>query len=318
MFLKPTIVQQRQLLVRIYDVTNTISVATFSTSNWTAQTLRRRDSITDEHSHFNGYRTNKLMQQQQRRSPSMLFFSSSIFRQYYIARYYCSSSPLRLRRINNDNTGESHSNKLFVGLQNSIKKLLPTTWFGSKHEKEQMERKKEVKDRVQGGLDKMLSDAPLAIRFIGKYIVSPMMAKLASNVAESMVEERQHLEKTLDDARMYLLNDDETTHILGIPIQLGRPFQQSSTSISINGRKQNRYEISVEVSGSKSNGIVRIVASEVGIGQLLIELNGKVSNIDLSSKKKYGRITGRKAKLSPNYNGEVIDAEIIDKETKIK
>mmetsp|Transcript_21237 Transcript_21237/g.23560 ORF Transcript_21237/g.23560 Transcript_21237/m.23560 type:complete len:152 (-) Transcript_21237:54-509(-) len=147
------------------------------------------------------------------------------------------------------------------------------------------------------------------------------MGKVASKLAEGMERQRETMEKIVDDTRSYLLNDNEIADLLGMPMQLGTPIAQSSVSASMNGRKQNRMELSLEVSGPKTNGIVRIVATEEGIGQLLVEADGKLYNVDLASSKGGGKkITGMKGGRSSksirhwnNDEGEVIDAEIVDK-----
>jgi len=92
------------------------------------------------------------------------------------------------------------------------------------------------------------------------------------------------MEAILDEARELLLNDSEIVGLLGTPIQIGMPFSQMSSTTVINGRRQMRSEFSVEISGPIGNGVSRIVASNEGIGQLLFESNGKMYNVDLSSR----------------------------------
>merc|ERR1712100_83243 len=57
----------------------------------------------------------------------------------------------------------------------AVKSALPTKWFGSEEEKLQLQRRKEVRQQVSGGLDEMLRDAPLGMRMMGK-MISPLMS----------------------------------------------------------------------------------------------------------------------------------------------
>ena len=197
---------------------------------------------------------------------------------------------------------------------------MPTKWFGTKEEKEALERKQLVKSRVQGELDQMLKGAPLPIKMFAKYVAAPMMGKIASTVAEAGRQQQETMEAILDEARELLLNDSEIVGLLGTPIQIGMPFSQMSSTTVINGRRQMRSEFSVEISGPIGNGVSRIVASNEGIGQLLLESNGKMYNVDLSSRGRMKSASPKKPKSCGKYSGNdddnIIEAEIIDKETK--
>ena len=209
----------------------------------------------------------------------------------------------------------------FIG--RTARKILPTKWFGTKEEKEALERKQLVKSRVQGELDQMLKGAPLPIKIFAKYVAAPMMGKIASTVAEAGRQQQETMEAILDEARELLLNDSEIVGLLGTPIQIGMPFSQMSSTTVINGRRQMRSEFSVEISGPIGNGVSRIVASNEGIGQLLFESNGKMYNVDLSSRGRMKSASPTKrsrpkssGKYSGNDDDNIIEAEIIDKETK--
>ena len=230
-----------------------------------------------------------------------------------------SSSKNRLQR-NNDDT----SNELFGfrrGLKSAAKTILPTKWFGTQKEKEALERKQIVKDRVRGELDQMLKGAPLPVQLLGKYVAAPMMGKIASRVAEAGFQQQETMEAILDEARELLVRDPQITSVLGTPIQIGTPFSQRSSTTVINGSRQMRTEFEVEVSGPFQNGVSRIIATNEGIGQLLVESNGKIYNVDLSS-------SGLQARRGAStYNGKgngvdeddtIIEAEIIDKDTTTK
>ena len=257
-----------------------------------------------------------------------------------------SSSNLRNRSNNNNTNNHGNNNegrKELFGFRRAAKsvarKVLPTKWFGSKEEKEALERKQLVKDRVRGELDQMLKGAPLPIQMFGKYVAAPMMGKIASKLAEVGRQQQETMEAILDEARTLLLNDPEIVELLGKPLQIGTPFSQRSSTTVINGVRQMRTEFEVEVSGSIGSGVCRIIATTEGIGQLLVESNGKVYNIDLtsrgtmSSSKQFSSKAKSKAKsrsrsststpskqsasrFRGNDEDNIIEAEIIDKETK--
>lgn len=252
-----------------------------------------------------------------------------------------SSSNLRNGSNNNNNNknNDNEERKELFGFRRAAKsaarKILPTKWFGSKEEKEALERKQIVKDRVKGEIDQMLKGAPLPIQMFAKYVAVPMMGRIASKLAEVGRQQQETMEAILDEARTLLLNDPEMVELLGKPLQIGAPFSQRSSTTVINGVRQMRTEFEVEVSGSIDSGVCRIIATTEGIGQLLVESNGKVYNIDLtsrgtmSSSKQFSskaKSKSRSSKSKPskssasrfrgNDEDNIIEAEIIDKETK--
>lgn len=230
------------------------------------------------------------------------------------------------RRFNkgDDGDGDGHdrnSNELFGfrrAAKRAARKVLPTKWFGTKEEKAALERKKQVKDRVQGELDQMLKSAPIAIKMFGKYVAAPLMGKIASAAAEAGLQQQETMEAVLDEARELLLNDPEMVGLLGTPIQIGTPFSQIGSTTVINGRRQMRMEFAVEISGPIRNGVSRIVATNEGIGGLLVESNGRVYNVDLTSKGKMSSSSSPSRSSGSAFGGDdnIIEAEIIDKETK--
>ena len=227
-----------------------------------------------------------------------------------------SSSKNRLQQSNDKRGSELFGFRR--GLKSVARKVLPTKWFGTQEEKEALERKQIVQDRVKGELDQMLKGAPLPIKFLAKYVAAPMMGKIASKVAEASLQQQEAMETIMDEARDLLMRDSEITGLLGTPIQIGAPFSQRSSTTVINGRRQMRTEFAVELSGPFQTGVSRIVATTEGVGQLLVESNGRVYNVDLTSKGKMSRPSSfPKRKPGASDDNDIIEAEIIDKkETK--
>ena len=131
-------------------------------------------------------------------------------------------------------------------LGKAAKSVLPTKWFGTDEEKAKLQRRKEVRDEISGGLNEILKDAPLPIKMVGK-MMGPLMGKMASSLAETVAEQQRTTEGLLEDARGYLMNDPAVTGALGEPISVGSPFSQSSSTSSINGKTQVRFMQSVKV-----------------------------------------------------------------------
>ncbi|KAL3922174.1 MAG: hypothetical protein SGILL_002347 [Bacillariaceae sp.] len=222
------------------------------------------------------------------------------------------SSPLRQRDSNNNDNNDSDG--LFGKLGKAAKSMLPTNLFGSEEEKEKLARKQEVKDQVKGSMDEMLKNAPLGVRMMGK-MVAPLMGNLASTMAEGFSEQQRATEGLLDDARELILSDAAVTQVMGTPIQIGAPFSQSSSMSSVNGKAQSRIELALNISGPKRSGIARILATEDGISQLLVESGGQLFDVNLASR---GRRSGGSVPKSFGGGGgdeNIIEAEIIDKDT---
>lgn len=196
---------------------------------------------------------------------------------------------------------------------NAVKSILPTSIFGSDEEKQKLARKKEYRDQVSGGLNQVLKDAPLGIRMMGK-MVSPILSSMASSLADTMAEQQRTTEQLMDDARGYLMGDPAVANLLGEPISLGAPFSQSSATTSINGKTQTRVELGMPVFGSRSSGTVRLLATQDGISQLLLDAGGRSINVSLTRKGKSSNFGSSAYKVNGDDN--IIEAEVIEKKAK--
>jgi hypothetical protein len=227
----------------------------------------------------------------------------------------------RATRMHFSRKSNEEKKGLLSKASDAVKSVLPTKWFGSKEEKQELQRRKDVRDEISGGLNEILKDAPLPVKMIGK-MLKPLMSKVAATLAETVAEQQRTTEAMLEDARGYLMFDPAVTKLLGEPIRIGTPFAQSSSTTSINGKTQSRVELSLPVSGSRDSGVVRIVASQEGISQLQVEAGGRSVNVSL--KKKGWSSSGSASSSSgsgssyslPRDDDNIIEAEIIDKKTK--
>jgi hypothetical protein len=218
------------------------------------------------------------------------------------------------RRYFSSRRDDDEGKGLLSKIGKAVKSVLPTKLFGSDEEKRKLQRRKEVGDQVSGGLTEILKDAPLGVRMIGK-MISPLMRKVASSLAETMAAQQRTTEALLDDARGYLMRDPDVTRLLGEPISVGTPFSQSSSTTSINGKTQSRVELGVPVSGSIDSGVARLFATQDGISQLQVEAGGRTINVSLS-KQQWSSSSSRGSFSSRSDSDDnIIEAEIIDKKS---
>mmetsp|Transcript_32669 Transcript_32669/g.79393 ORF Transcript_32669/g.79393 Transcript_32669/m.79393 type:complete len:367 (-) Transcript_32669:98-1198(-) len=251
--------------------------------------------------------------------------SSSIHERRTQSRGY-SSSSLNMVSPSDDGSGGGGG-----GFLSKIGKKVSSFLGGPQSEEDKqkaaaIERKKQVKDQVSGGIDEMFKGAPLGVRMLGKMVIKPLLGSVASTLAEGMASQAQMMEKVMDDAQRLIMNDRDVVDALGVPIQISKaPFSQASSSMSVNGETQSRIELATNVSGSKRSGIARIVANGDAISQLIIESDGRVFNVDVSLSSasppsggswSSGRsFTGSSSSNSKSDN-DIIEAEIVEKETK--
>lgn len=194
-----------------------------------------------------------------------------------------------------------------------VRRILPTRIFGTQEEKAQLAQRREV----QGQLNQALKEAPFAVRALGR-LVAPLISGVASQLAESVAAQQRTIQEVLDDARRYLINDPSAIQLLGEPIALGAPISQSSASSSINGKSQTRIDLILPVKGSRGSGTLRLVATQDGISQMLLDAGGQSINVSMQSPSISGSRSSSKFSSSSKTNGDdnIIEAEIIDKKTK--
>lgn len=205
---------------------------------------------------------------------------------------------------NNDDWGtiKSAGKKIILKGVNKVKSLL-----GQSDDEQRAEMvKKERKDEIKGGINAMLKDLPLPIRMLGR-MVTPLLARAADEIAE----QTRQIQDMLDEAQVRLANDSTVVENLGEPIQVGSPFSQSSSTMSINGKSTSKVMASFPVAGPWGNGIATMEASDGEIRSLSVNINGRNIVVGSSSSRSvYGSSNkSSKTKLVDN----IIEAEIIEK-----
>ena len=185
-----------------------------------------------------------------------------------------------------------------------VKSLLP--FLKSDDEKRSDMIKKERKGEITGGINAMLRDMPLPIRMLGRAI-APLMAR----AAEQMADQSRQVQDMLEEARIRLVNDPIVIENLGEPIQVGQPFSQSSSTISINGRTTATVTASFPVGGTRGNGIATMESSNGEIRSLTLNVNGR--NISVGSRRGVGGGSMYGKSSSTKDGNNIIEAEIIEK-----
>ena len=179
-----------------------------------------------------------------------------------------------------------------------LKSILP---FGkSEEEKRAAIMKKEQK----AAINSMFKDMPFPIRMAGK-----MIAPLLSKVGEEFAEQSRAAQDLMEEARKRLVNDAALSQQLGEPLQVGQPFSQSSSSMSINGKSTTKVQASFQVAGPYGSGVATLNSSNGEIQSLVVNVNGRNISVGASS----GNVFGRASSSSSRVNDDVIEAEIIEK-----
>jgi len=188
-------------------------------------------------------------------------------------------------------------------IKKGVDKIMSKVPFGKSEEERRAELvQKQRKEEITGGINSMLKDMPLPVRMMGR-MVSPLLARAADEIAE----QSRQAQDLLDEAQFRLVNDPVIAENLGQPVQVGMPFSQSSSTMSINGRTTARVQASFEVAGPYNSGIATMTSDNGEITTLTVNVNGR--NISVGSRNwdnSYGNQNSRR-------DGDVIEAEIVDK-----
>jgi hypothetical protein len=148
---------------------------------------------------------------------------------------------------------------------------------------------------------------------IGK-MMSPLIGSLAGGLVEAAREQSRQMDELLNECENLIAADYLARQELGDIIDIGSPFSQASSTVSVNGVTRKKIEAKFEVRGSKGGGVGILYASERGIDNLLVTVNGRTLNIDTS-----GRIRTEKSKSYLGKNkgkDDIIDAELVEKVKK--
>ena len=233
------------------------------------------------------------------------------------------SSPQRnfLGNNNKNNRNDDNETSLFGRAKNIAKKFLPSTWFQSDEERRQLAERKQMKKEIQTGIQQIFKDAPLPIRMVSN-MIGPIFGTMMTSLAETAASQQSMVDVVYDQAVRSIRNDPSIQEILGDAITVGRPFSQSSSSSSVNGVTSTRMELAFPVSGRLGNGVGRLSASGGSgnpmIDKLVVQVNGMVVDVNIGSASFNQRVESdsRNNRYGRESNSNIIDAEIIEKDTK--
>ena len=80
---------------------------------------------------------------------------------------------------------------------------------------------------------------------------------------------------------MCLVNNPVVIERLGESVQVGQPFLQSLSTISINGRTTATVQASFPVAGPRGDGIATLESSNREIRSLTVNVNGSNKSVQL-------------------------------------
>eukprot|EP00558_Chaetoceros_sp_UNC1202_P006127 CAMPEP_0197236322 /NCGR_PEP_ID=MMETSP1429-20130617/3466_1 /TAXON_ID=49237 /ORGANISM="Chaetoceros sp., Strain UNC1202" /LENGTH=255 /DNA_ID=CAMNT_0042695081 /DNA_START=76 /DNA_END=843 /DNA_ORIENTATION=- len=214
-----------------------------------------------------------------------------------------------------------------------VQRLQPSRLYGSNSFIERLgEAASTAKEKVKsilpfskkGGLSKkeQKEQPSLTVRMVGA-ILKPLVSKLAGNLVEAMEEQSRQISDLLTDARILIVQDSQAAQLLGEPIEIGTPFSQASSSMSINGKTQSSTQVSFEVIGRTSTGIATMKAADGRIDSLFLNISGRNIAIDTTKTAGFSASfddgtawTSKEQNTGLGRNrgkSDIIDAEFVDK-----
>jgi hypothetical protein len=221
------------------------------------------------------------------------------------------SSTKRYHSWGSGDSGNPKDKSFITRALDKIKSMVP--FLKDEKQKKADIIRKQSADRVSSEIDRMFQDAPLGLRMIGK-MMSPLIGSLAGGLVEAAREQSRQMDELLNECENLIAADYLARQELGDIIDIGSPFSQASSTVSVNGVTRKKIEAKFEVRGSKGGGVGILYASERGIDNLLVTVNGRTLNIDTS-----GRIRTEKSKSYLGKNkgkDDIIDAELVEKVKK--
>jgi len=181
--------------------------------------------------------------------------------------------------------------------------------------KSQLTRKEKAKDEFSNSIDTMLKDAPLGMKMFGQ-IMKPMVSGLVGGMAQAMEEQQEQMSEMLSDARNCIRQDSAAVQLLGgEPIELGSPFSQSSSTMSVNGESRTNLQASLEVRGSRASGVATITSANGRIENLSLNVGGRNIQVDTTGRGRRSSYSGDSNNMGQNpiiNEDGIIDAEIVE------
>uniref|UniRef100_A0A7S1FL38 Uncharacterized protein n=1 Tax=Corethron hystrix TaxID=216773 RepID=A0A7S1FL38_9STRA len=147
-------------------------------------------------------------------------------------------------------------------------------------------------------------------------MIGRLMSPVLKSMANEFARQGEEIDLLLEDARSVIGNDSAAISALGEPFSCSRPFQQSASSISINGKMKKSIDVRFEVMGSHGSGIASMSAvgnqsKETVIENLVIAMsNGRSISIkNLNPRRRRGSYDT----VPGSPSSDIIDVECEEK-----
>jgi len=230
-------------------------------------------------------------------------------------RQHLSKILITTKRFNSRGTGKDKEESFFTKALDKIKSIVPFL-KDDKQKKDELVRKESAR-RVSSEIDRMFKDAPLGLRMMSK-MISPLFGSLAGGLVEAAREQTRQMDELLNECENLIVSDYAVRQVLGEVIELGSPFSQSSSTVSVNGETRKQVEARFQVTGNRGAGIGTLYATERGIENLVVNINGRNLYINTSGPVS---VTSDNTKVNIMKNkkfgkDDIIDAELVEKVKK--
>lgn len=172
---------------------------------------------------------------------------------------------------------QTHDKSVLAKAADKVKSLLPLQ-FRAKDDatrRGELERRRQ-RTEIHQAMKQAFRGAPLPVRAVGNMI--------SSGVGKVMGKEGRKVESLLTDAQRLIAADETMCYVLGEPITTGRMLSQSSSTVTINGKKSIEIKASFEVKGSHQSGIATMVANKYqkgGIEMLRVHVGRKSYDVGI-------------------------------------
>lgn len=88
---------------------------------------------------------------------------------------------------------------------------------------------------------------------------------------------------TIANARNCIVQDPNALAMLGEPVEMGSvPFNQSSSTMSVNGETRSQVQATLEVRGGKASGVVTVRSVNGNIDMLSLNVGGRTMAVDVT------------------------------------
>jgi len=112
-------------------------------------------------------------------------------------------------------------------------------------------------------------------------MIKPLVGNLIGKLAQAVEDSQKQMDDLMGDVSFLIQQDANAAQSLGHgAMEIGSPFSQSSSTVSMNGKMESRLQASFEVRGDLGAGVVTMNAVNGRIESLFLNVNGRNLAID--------------------------------------